>query len=92
MAHELLIVYGPRKRKVYYFARYRELTGDPEREAGKCIQSVGSLIVLDKLQEVSKVLSYTFTEQTLQWFLQPPPLSSVDFGGLHFQDHSKDTD
>lgn len=29
---------------------------------------------------------------TLQEFLQPPPLSSVFFGGFHFQDHSNVTE
>jgi hypothetical protein len=30
--------------------------------------------------------------RTLQQFLHPPALSSAAFGGLHFHDHSKDTD
>lgn len=31
-------------------------------------------------------------EHTLQKFRHPPPLSSVGFGGFHFQVHSKETE
>jgi hypothetical protein len=41
---------------------------------------------------VSKKSAIRSSQRTLQLFLHPPPLSSIAFGGLHFQDHSNDTD
>lgn len=41
---------------------------------------------------LSPISSHERISPTLQLFLQPPPRSSVGFGGLHFQDHSKETD
>jgi len=53
---------------------------------------VSPLIVLYKLHRVSIPFYCDNSELTLHSFLQPPPLSSAAFGGLHFQDHSNDTD
>lgn len=46
----------------------------------------------DFISRYNLCLSLPLQSPTLQLFLQPPPLSSVGFGGLHFQDHSNDTD
>jgi len=52
-----------------------------------------SLIIFDELLNCQQRSSFLQEGQpTLQLFLQPPPLSSVGLGGLHFHDHSKDTD
>jgi hypothetical protein len=52
-----------------------------------------SLVVFYKLRGRQRVYQmFSEDKRTLQLFLQPPALSSAAFGGLHFQDHSKETD
>ena len=41
---------------------------------------------------LATMLLWQLDQRTLQLFLHPPPLPSDGFGGLHFQDHSNDTD
>ena len=69
----------------------RILTLYPEGESCQGVQSMRSLIVLYELVEGSTPVLSTLlrvSDHTLQLFLQPPPLSSGAFGGVHLQDHS----
>ena len=65
------------------------------------MQTVCALIVFDKLVDGQRAMNKgsrgekeagVLAIRTLHEFLQPPPLSSVFFGGFHFHDHSNETE